>query len=821
MIQTLNRRSAVFYFAIALLSLMIANLAIIFFMPETWFKIVLSDVLFPLTNLVVVILLLIAAQHSTAQSQKLAAAWRILAAAQFSYVVGDVIWSVIEISHGEYSSPSSADFFYIAFYFLFILGVYRMPLKMKSPGEQIKRWLDISIILIAALLGFWNFLIGPLAVKNAGQSMAEQILALIYPTGDAVLFIAILILLYNRSSKQSHSPLVLLALGAAAMIVTDSIFSYQTLKSIYVSSGLLDSGWLLAYLFIGLAGISQVNQHFSIVSDKKIAFWEHFELSLPYYPYVCVIGAYSLLVSSYFFPLPMDFSSISIIVFLIISLVLLRQILTLNENNRLVCEQSQLLEQVQHQTFDLTAANQNLAAANVELRAEILERQRAEECLSYDSLHDNLTNLPNRTLLIDHLKQAIQSRKHNPTHSCSVLFLDLDQFKNVNDSLGHSIGDQLLIACTRRLEGCLRACDTVARFGGDEFVILLENTTGELAARTVAQRIQENLSMPFDITGHSMYITASIGIVPNIQDYDFPDELLRDADIAMYRAKTSGKARYEIFTPQMRKATVLRLEMENELRRAVEMGEFTLVYQPIFSLQPYTLVGFEALIRWEHPNRGLLPPGKFIPVAEETNLILPIGQWVLNEACRQMKAWYDRFPTQVSLTMSVNISGKQFAQSELVKQVEMALSDSGLSPSALKLEITESVLIENRAQADTIFQDFERMGIQLEIDDFGTGYSSLSYLQRFPVHTIKIDRSFISSISTNSKGSNLVRAMIHMAHSLGLKVIAEGIEDQEQFEALKSLNCQYGQGYLLCKPISPQAMEKILVESSVTETPFS
>jgi diguanylate cyclase (GGDEF)-like protein/PAS domain S-box-containing protein len=431
---------------------------------------------------------------------------------------------------------------------------------------------------------------------------------------------------------------------------------------------------------------------------------------------------------------------------------------------------------------------------------------------------DPLTGLPNRVLFMDRLKRSIERSKRHPNYLFAVLFLDVDRFKLINDSLGHVVGDQLLVAISERLESSLRSADTVARIdrdhtlarlGGDEFTILLDDIKHVSDAIRVADRIQSNLRLPFNVAGHEIFTSASVGIATSATAYGEPEALLRDADTAMYRAKAMGKARCELFDAGMRDQALARLELEIDLRRAIERQEFRLHYQPIICLETGRISGFEALVRWEHPARGLVAPADFIPVAEETGLILPIGSWVLREACRQLSAWQSNASTNAALTMSVNLSGKQFIQADLTDQIEEILRDSGLPPSSLKLEITESMIMENIESVVSILQRLKAIGAQLAIDDFGTGYSSLSYLHRFPLDSLKVDRSFVSRMGDDSW--EIVRAIVGLAHSMRLNVIAEGVNAPEQVEQLKALGCQFAQGFLFSKPLRSEGAEALLL----------
>ena len=423
-------------------------------------------------------------------------------------------------------------------------------------------------------------------------------------------------------------------------------------------------------------------------------------------------------------------------------------------------------------------------------------------------LYDQLTGLSNRTLFLDQLERALKQTKRQDDYLFAVIFLDCDRFKVINDSLGHLVGDQLLIQVARRLEACLRPGDVVARLGGDEFTILLENIQDISDATRVASRINQELMRPFNLTGRIAYISASIGIALNSPDCNQPEELLRNADTAMYRAKALGKARYEVFDATMHAQAQERLQLETDLRQAIERCEFQLHYQPIVSLVTEAVIGFEALIRWQHPQRGLIFPEDFMPVAEETGLITSISQWVLQEACHQMGVWQRKFPASQPLTIGVNLSRKQLSQLHLVQRLELILQETGLDASSLKLEVTETALMDDREEvAAQILSQLKELGVQLSVDDFGTGYSSLSCLHYFPIDTLKIDRSFVNCIRSRSKDSEIVQAIVTLAHNLGIEVTAEGVETDEQLVELKTLKCDRAQGYFFSKPLVPEVVE--------------
>ncbi len=448
---------------------------------------------------------------------------------------------------------------------------------------------------------------------------------------------------------------------------------------------------------------------------------------------------------------------------------------------------------------------------------DIDSRKHSEEQLRHHALHDTLTELPNRVAFLDYVHRAIERHKRHPDHGYAVLFLDLDHFKFINDTQGHGAGDALLVEVARRLRSVIRATDVLARLGGDEFVLLLEDITDVHDVTDTADRLLLALAPPFALKEQiAVTVSASIGIAVGSLTYETPEQLLRDADIAMYRAKALGKARYELFDIVMRDQIMRRLALETELKRALELGEFRLWYQPIIALEPRQLHGFEALLRWQHPERGLLAPGEFMQVLEDTGLIVPLGIWVLEEACRQFADWRHRYSSAAPLKISVNLSARQFRDTSFVQRAMAILTANDIPAAALAAEVTETALIQDTQDAAVMLRQLEMLGFEIHMDDFGTGYSSLSYLDSFQVDAIKIDRSFVAKIATGGGRPGLIKTLIALAKEMRIKVIAEGIETPEQLAYLTAHGCHYGQGYHLCRPLAPEAAEVMLEGGSVT-----
>ncbi len=466
----------------------------------------------------------------------------------------------------------------------------------------------------------------------------------------------------------------------------------------------------------------------------------------------------------------------------------------------------QLNSELKNRVSDRTV---ELEKANEKLKQEIVEREKAEQRLLHIAWHDSLTGLPNRSLLIEELQTCLHRAKKEPDYLFAVLFLDCDRFKIVNDSLGHLVGDKVIIAIANRLQSCLSAEDTLARLGSDEFTIIIRNIQDISDAINRAKTINQELQIPLKIEAYDVFINVSIGIAIGNATYEKPEHILRDADIAMYQAKKLGHAHYQVFESSMRDSVLKRLQLETDLRLAVQNQEFYLNYQPIISLCTGKMAGFEALVRWQHPQQGFISPGEFIPMAEETGLIVPIGIWVLREACQTMQSWVEKFP-EFKLHISVNLSVKQFRQPNLIEEIDQILAETKLNSEYLKLEITETAIMDSAESANRLLKQLRARKIKLSLDDFGTGYSSLSYLHRFHLDTLKIDRSFIGNISDDRESLEIVEAIVTLAHQLKMDVVAEGVETLMHFNQLRNLGISFGQGYFFAKPLDTESAEAFI-----------
>ena len=801
----------ILFWVIILLTIVIPLISVgfVLFVKDENVRLVFSDIAAPYYGLLATVALFFAAKQARGISKRLALGWGFLALALFSYTLGDIFWSYIELVLKESPFPSIADGLYLSLYPLFFTGMLLLPSKKLNLTEWIKRTIDLNIVMISASLAYWIFLIGPIFGTDSTTPFLEKFLAAAYPVGDLFLLFSILIIIYYRSEKLILGSILLLGSGTIMMIATDTIYGYQSSVGTYVSGGFVDLGWNFAFILMFYAGLyqavaSKYYKEDSARANQNLLFVQKgISQFLPYTPYLWVAGAYYLLSADHHFESIINSDILFLSVGLIIGLVIIRQILTLNENKNLLSSVKMSLEKENIHVFELNKINRSL-------QKEMVERKRVEDQLSHDALHDGLTGLANRVLFMDRLDHAVKMTKRDQENNYSMLFIDIDNFKSINDGLGHFAGDKVLIELSKRLINCARATDTVARFGGDEFAILLEHSREKNTSISVANRILAEIRRPFLNDGKEILTSCSIGIVKEILEYVNPEDILRDVDIALYKAKERGKGQFEVFTLEMRTLAMSRLEIEADLHRAIINGEFYLAYQPICSLEGNDIGGVEALIRWRHPLRGVVMPNDFIQIAEKSGMIVQIGDWVLLEACTQLTKWHHDYPDLENLYMSINISGIQINQNDFIEKVKDTLLVTNLDPKKLILEITENAFIENQSLINKLLEELREIGVSFAIDDFGTGYSALSYLQNLSVDTIKIDKSFVDGVADSKKGFEIVKTIILLAQEMGMKTVAEGIETGEQLEILKSLLCSSGQGYHLSRPVDVHHIETIL-----------
>jgi len=751
-----------------------------------------------------------------ARQLRLGLNWSLFAGGLLLSAVGETVWRLSEASGLAGPLTSLVNVFFLSAYALALAGVVLLPAQSIPWLERIKLFSETGIVVLSAALIFWMFWLIPVLQADDATSQ-ELALAILYPLCDLALCWSALFMLFHPLVQQRRGPILLLTLSFLLQAGANLVYGVLVMGNSYSSGHWMELGWFGVPVLIMVAGVWQATAPPRPVAapPESLPGSEVLRVVLPY---SAVALAFGLLVLAHHINHNV-FAQVALGVALILSLTLGRQMIAQWETTRLSRKlQSELHERQQAQAM--------LLRLNEELEQRVAERTReltlvnehlrqSEARLSHEATHDVLTQLPNRALFMDRLGRALERARRYPGYGFAVLFLDFDGFKVVNDSLGHTLGDRLLVKIARRLEGGLRAADTVARLGGDEFVILLEEVREPQDAGAAAERVLAQLAQPFELDEHRVFISASIGVVLSRLGYAQADDVLRDADIAMYQAKSLGKARFAIFDAQMRARAIQRLNLESELRHALERQQFSLHYQPIMDLQRRRLSGFEALLRWQHPERGNVPPGDFIPVAEETGLIVLIGQWVLHEACRQLAEWQTRFEPDPPFTISVNLSARQFKQVDLAQQVAETLAATGLSAQRLKLEITESAIMEEAQAAIATLSQLRALGVQVQIDDFGTGYSSLSYLHRFPVDTLKIDRSFIWRMGVDGDNAEIVRTIITLAHDLGMSVIAEGLETTEQLERVTRLGCEQGQGYLISRPLDVEQATQFICDQGV------
>ena len=691
----------------------------------------------------------LAARRSTG---RLRTSWLLLAAACATWGLGQVVWTWFEVVLDQpVPYPGLADVGYLGSIPLLLAGVLMFPSSSLRTAGRARAVVDGLITTSALLFASYGTFLETVYSTSEGR-LLERAIAVTYPVSDIVTVSVVLAVLARRSHRM-NGPLPIIAAGLAALAVADSAFAYLTSTGSYGADPVTDLGWPLGFALIAYA--AWLPEAGSAESSHRAGSGAAIALAyLPVFPAVAVFAVRS-------------FGSEPIGPFLGITgsaLVLLfaaRQVLTLSENRALTAHLERSLSDL---------------------------REREEE-LQFQAFHDPLTSLANRALFRDRLEHALEQRRDAPI---SVLFVDLDDFKNVNDSMGHDAGDRLLAAVGERLRACVRPGDTVARLGGDEFAILVEGDRAEVDGPALAQRVLAALDVPFSLAGRDLRVGASLGL--STGRYTSGESAIQDADLAMYSAKANGKARVAVFERGMRTSAIDRLELVGDIRRAAEQGQLEVHVQPIVDLQTLQVEGHEALLRWRHPVRGLLQPASFLDLAVETGTIVPMGWWVMERACEQAAAWPDG-----AGTIGVNLAAGQLLDPSAVTTVAAILNRTGLVPTRLLLEITESVLLDADRIGHRLHQ-LRALGVRLAIDDFGTGYSSLSYLTRLPVDVVKIDRSFVERLGGPKEDEVLVRAVIQLARSLGLRSVGEGVETVAQMERLRALGCDAGQGFLFGHP---------------------
>jgi diguanylate cyclase (GGDEF)-like protein len=717
----------------------------------------------------VVALLAWRAARRLANDRPSARAWGLLAGAVLAYFLGDLVWFHTEIVLGLQPFPSWADVGYLAFYPLALAGLLCFPGALRGPEQRARLALDTVTVLLGGGLLVWYFLLRPMALAEGAEPLATA-LSTSYAVGDLALLFGVVGLLLRRPAAGRRGALALLIVGLGLFFVADLAFAWLSLQGAYRSGDWPDSLWLAALACMALgaqverarAGQSPVN----VPEEESGPTWTRW---LPYAAIGASVGLLLVVARDHALaPVGELIGGVAALVGLIVG----RQFLALRENARLARQQAALVAEMAHR-----------------------------------AAHDALTGLPNRVLLRERLAVALGRAEGT---GAALLYIDLDNFKVVNDSLGHQAGDRLLVGVARRLRAAVRPADTVARLGGDEFTILLAEGADLAAATTVAERVTAALQAPFSVDGREFFASTSIGIAVSGPDLSEPDDLLRAADTALYRAKRLGKGCAQTYDPSLRAEAERRLALEHDLRRALARDEFQVHYQPVVDLATGAVREVEALVRWRHPECGLVAPAEFLPVADETGLIVPIGQFVLDEACRQVTRWQVEHPSDPPLALAVNVSAREFRRPTVVVDVMRALLTTGLSPSSLVLEITESSMMENAEATLATLRDLKALGVRLAVDDFGTGYSSLAYLKRFPVDALKVDRAFVRGLEQDREDQALVSAMVAAADALHLTVVAEGIETAAQVELLRRQGCGLGQGFYFARPGDGAAIGAVL-----------
>ena len=679
--------------------------------------------------------------------------WKLIAAGMGSFLLADVVYYVLELTSEAVPFPSIADPLYLGMYPLVIAGMFRLVRQM-APDRDSASLIDAGLVAVAtfAVLGV---LVMDTYLSDPSIEFGGRLISLAYPVMDVALLAMAARL--AGAAHLKHPSIALLGIGLSSLLVADVIYGILNSAGTFTTGGFADAFWLGFYVSVGAAAL-----HPAVSDPVEVRLATAGQITQTRLVVLCLVTL-TVPTIDLLWGVPFD-KPITVGASMMMFMLVLFRLMGL---------------------MKLVRANERKAV--------------------HDSLHDALTGLANRVLFGDRVAASVEEGR---TGVVSVLFVDLDDFKTINDSLGHQAGDELLIAVSDRLSACVRGVDLVARLSGDEFAILLESAVDRQDAVAVAQRLQDALAEPIIVGGREVLVSASVGItVEDRTDVEGADSLLRAADAAMYRAKNKGKGRFEFFEEGMHQEAIERLDLKSDLQVALERGQLELHYQPIVDMRNGQMKSVEALIRWNHPTRGLVGPDKFIPIAEQSGLIVPIGRWVLREACSQVMRWRRQY-ANAPQGISVNLSVRQMHDPKLLGDVADALAESGLEPAALTVEITESMLIDDAERGARVIEQLKAMRVRVAIDDFGTGYSSLSYLRRFPVDSLKIDRSFVAEMEHSATSTALVRAVIDLAHVLNLDTVADGIEEDSQNTVLGDLHCNYGQGYLFSRPLPAAKLEE-------------
>jgi diguanylate cyclase (GGDEF)-like protein len=702
-------------------------------------------------------------------------AWRFGALACLCTFVGDTIWLYYELVLGIENTPFWDDAISLLGFPLWVLGLLSFPAAPRAANERARFWLDIATVFVGGAMVSWYLVLQPTAMLEQ-SNVRDRLVALAFPVCDLVVLVAIAAVMARAPTSASQRPLRVLVVALGCGFVADLVYGHMRLVNTYHTGDSIDWIWLVEGTLCALAAQLQLT---IATGERETGPVRTRSGSPSILPYLSVAAGFAMLVAVVRPAWGTDVGHAVFGAIALTALVVVRQLLAARDNSRLLAE-----------------------------RAEREARFR------HEALHDPLTGLANRALLRDRAEHALLRASRRGALPLAMIFLDLDNFKTVNDSLGHAAGDALLVEASHRLLACVRASDTVARLGGDEFAIFIEEATDGESCALVTARILAAMERPFTLERRDLFVGASLGVAMAAQG-ESADDLLRNADVAMYMAKTRGKGRFEYFQPEMRTLAMDRMELETDLRLALDAQQFVLHYQPIVILETGAITGVEALVRWQHPRRGLLAPAEFIPAAEETGMIVPLGAWVLREACRQAAIWHrlqaedggDASP----LAVSINVSGRQLMTAQLVDDVRSALIGSGIAPQTVILELTESVLAEQTEPVLETLRALKMLGVRLAIDDFGTGYSSLGSLHQLPIDILKIAKPFIDHIDETRGRHALAHAIITLGNTLAVRTIAEGIELPGQSDRLLQLGCELGQGFHFSHPLSAAELEPQLV----------